>query len=298
MTAVLLALLASLLFGASASLQQRAASTTEPAPGSDPSRLLPVLSLARRLVRDPRWLAGWLTNLLGFLTQAAALRAGSVEVVQPLLVAQLLCAVLVGAALDARRPQGRVVGAAGLVCAGLALFLAVRPRSDDVTPDRGRFLLAVLVGAVALLLLVLAARGRRPSVRGAVVATGAGLCFATSAVLMLLTTHDLLDRGVLATARDWPGYGLACSTLLGLLLEQDAFASGPLPPALSAMTITNPVASYGLAVVVLGAGLPSSAGAWSLLLLAAAVVGSGVVGLAHAPQLRDDVPRSLAPARG
>ena len=92
-------LFAAFLFAASASLQQRAARQGPPA-GTDAegrfqkrTAIFGALAhLIRRLVRSPLWLVGWFTNLFGFFVQAAALHFGSVALVQPLLVTQLLFA--------------------------------------------------------------------------------------------------------------------------------------------------------------------------------------------------------------
>jgi hypothetical protein len=100
---------------------------------------------------------------------------------------------------------------------------------------------------------------------------------------MKLTTSDLLDRGVAATAVDWPGYLLALANLAGFVLEQDAFAAGTLPPAVAAMTITNPLASYLIGVLAFGASFPSGAGPLAALTGAAVLVVAGISGLARSP---------------
>ena len=109
---------------------------------------------------------------------------------------------------------------------------------------------------------------------------GAGLCFAVSAVLMKLTANDLVERGVAATAADWPGYTLAASALTGVVLGQWAFATGSLPTAVATMTITNPVASYLIGMLAfptpqLG---PSRLAATAL---AGALIVAGVVALSR-----------------
>src|SRR4029453_8145695 len=106
---VFLSVLAAFLFALSAAVQQRAAQqNSRPYSASRVgSRLLivflPLLQLARRLVRAPLGVAGWATNLVGFMAQAVALHFGSVAVVQPLLVTQLLFALPLAAAWNHRR---------------------------------------------------------------------------------------------------------------------------------------------------------------------------------------------------
>jgi drug/metabolite transporter (DMT)-like permease len=296
---VLLSLIAAFLFAAAASVQQHAVRATAPAepgtaPANGPARhlviLLPLLALAHRLLRNRLWLLGWLTNLAGFLTQAAALHVGSVALVQPLLVTQLLFALPLASAWRRRWPSHRDWLAGAAICGGVAVFLSVRgtaPLKGD--PDRWRVILAGVSAAGLVVLLLLAAVRRRPSVHATLVAVAAGLCFAMSAVLTKLTTADLVHRGVGATAVDWVGYCLAVSTLAGLLLEQEAFAAGSLATAVAAMTITNPLASYLIGVLAFHASPPTSPGALAAVAGSALLLFVGAVGLAHSPTVRQEV---------
>jgi multisubunit Na+/H+ antiporter MnhG subunit len=126
-----------------------------------------------------------------------------------------------------------------------------------------------------------------PSARAATLGVAAGQFFALSAVLTKLTTDDLLHRGVGATALDWPGYALALTTVFGLLLEQSAFASGPLPSALTAMTIVNPVASYLIGVLAADVAAPNGAGSLAAVGLSGLFLVIGIVTLAHSPSVRE-----------
>jgi drug/metabolite transporter (DMT)-like permease len=303
-----LSLLAALLFAGAAALQQRAAHRTarraadagEPAMTESPRRWttwLPVLSLLSRLLRDRLWLLGWLTNLAGFIAQAAALHFGSISVVQPLLVAQLLFALPVAAMLGHRRLLPRDWFGAAAVCGGLVILLSVRGAAPESgTPDRINVLLATATGLLLVVALVGAARRvhDEPQVRAALVSVAAGICFCMSAVFITLTTSDLIHRGVGATAVDWPGYALAGSTVLGLLLEQDAFAAGSLPTAVAAMTITNPIASYLAGIFVFDGKPPETPGALAGVASAGLLVIVGVIALAQSPNVHEEFVRPLA----
>src|SRR5205823_3686024 len=103
--AVFFGLAAAFLFAASASIQQHAAHQARP-PGTDAegrfahrADLFTALwQLIRRLIRTPLWLVGWMTNLLGYGVQAIALHFGTLALVQPLQVSQLLFALPLGSA--------------------------------------------------------------------------------------------------------------------------------------------------------------------------------------------------------
>jgi drug/metabolite transporter (DMT)-like permease len=298
--AVGFAVLAAFLFAGSASLQQHAAhlevyqqraANGQGGAGNRTVVFFALIQLLRRLVHSPLWLIGWFTNLFGFLVQAAALHFGSVALVQPLLITQLLFALPLASVWRRRWPQRRDWLSGLLICVGLIVFLAVRgvaPLEDE--PDRSRLLFCVFVSLVLVGMLVLASAGRPPLAHASMLAVAAGLCFAVSAAMIKLTTEDLIRHGVAATARDWPGYALLASTVSGLLLEQGAFAAGSLPSAVAAMTITNPVASYLLGVFAFGAQPPTDAGPLTALAGAGALIFAGAVGLAHSPIVRRDPP--------
>jgi drug/metabolite transporter (DMT)-like permease len=295
---VVLGLSAAFLFAASASLQQHAARIVVSAPGRDHSglpvgaitRALPLLLFVKKLVRTPVWFYGWLTNLLGFLVQGTALHLGSVALVQPLLATQLLFTLPLGSVWNRCWPLKRDWLAGIAVVAGIAVFLAVRGTAPLTgNPDRPKVLLAGFSAVILVGLLVAFASGRRPAVHATLVAVAAGLCFAMSAVLMKLTAQALVERGVAATAADWPGYALAASTLTGLLLGQEAFASGSLAAAVCAMTITNPLASYALGVLAFHVEPPTGRGQLAAVAGAGLLLVLGTVGLAHSPTVQREI---------
>jgi drug/metabolite transporter (DMT)-like permease len=309
--AVAIGLSAALLFAVAASLQQQASRVAIKAGAGRRaglvSALLPIVTLLRQLVRTPLWLAGWLTNLFGFLAQATALHLSSVALVQPLMVTQLLFAMPLASAWAHRRPLVRDWAAALTICGGLAVFLSVRGTAPiEGGAHRPSIILAGLCVLLAVGALVLAARGRPPALHALLVATAAGLCFAMSAVLMKLTSTDLVERGVAATALDWPGYALAASTLLGLVLGQEAFATGSLAAAMAAMTIANPVASYLIGVLAFDVNPPTAPGELAAVAGSMALLAVGAVVLANSPTVLNETasqplltehqPRRRAPA--
>lgn len=300
MFSVILGLLSALLFAASAALQQHAAHATAaaaPAPQkqSGVAAALPVVRTARKLVRDRVWLLGTAANVAGSLVQAAALYFGSVAVVQVVLVSQLIFTLWLSAHWDHRRPSVQELTSAAAICAGIAIFLSVpgtAPAAGDA--NRGRVLVATVCAAALVGILVLVSAGRHRTVRAVPIAIGAGVFFAISAALLKITTDELFHEGVATTAADWPGYVLIIANVSGFVLEQDAFATGTLPAAVTAMTITNPVVSYIVGVLAFHAHFPSSLGGLAALAGAAALVTLGVAGLAHSPTVARHKPSAEA----
>lgn len=298
----LVALVAAFLLAASAVLQQRAsrrvaAERPHPDGRSTLIRYLPVLLLVRHLVSHPLWLLGWATNMLGFLTQAVALHLGSVALVQPLMTTQLLFTLALVSLWSRRHPPARDWLSVLSMCAGVAVFLSVRGAAPvEGAAQRGLVLLALTIAAAAVCLIVVCAQGLEATAHAATIGVAAGMCFAASAVLIKLTTSDLLDRGVLATALDWPGYALAASTAVGLLLGQQAYAAASLPVAVAAMSVTNPLVSYLIGVLAFHVHLPMGAGPLAALAAAGLLLFLGAVGLAHSPAIRQDVSAEVLPA--
>lgn len=278
------------LFAASDSLQQRSAQlqrgTGINAPPDGTGRTAIAAALWRlfgRLIHQPLWLAGWLINLVGFFTQAAALHFGSIGLVQPLLVTQLLFALPLGSAWHHAWPALRDWLSAASVMVGIVVFLSVpgvAPRFEHV--NRDLLILACVAAAAGVVLLTLIAARLSGALRATMLAVAAGICYAITAAMIKLTVSDLLDRGVAATARDWPGYVLAVATLVSLVLEQGAFATGSLAFAVAGMAITNPIVSYLIAILALGAPPPDTIGSITALAGAGVLMSVGALGLAHA----------------
>jgi hypothetical protein len=278
-----LGLTAALLFALSAFLQQRAAHEAMAADTASLRRASGVKRLFGGLLRSRTWLVGWLTNLTGVGTQAAALKVGSVATVQPLMSAQLLFVLALASGEERRWPSVRDWLSALSVCAGLVLFLtAYRAPPLTAAPHRHRVLLATacVIGLIVILRQV--SRRSAPWLAGMFIGVAAGLCHAFNAVYLKMTVEDVYHGGVLAAVGDWPVYALAVTALTGMLLGQIAFASGRLPPAIAAMSVTNPVASFVLGIFAFDAPAPRDPGVLAAIAVSGGLIAAGVVGLANA----------------
>jgi drug/metabolite transporter (DMT)-like permease len=296
-----LALVAALMFATSATLQQRAArqeavrmAESGPASPSERKPWLPVLGLLTRLARDRLWLAGWLLNIAGFLFHSLALHFGSITVVQAILVVQLMFAVGTAALLRRQRPRARDWWGAACVCTGVILVVALRGEVPQVAPPRDHVLRAIALTVTGIAVIVVLARGIvRPHLRSALVAVGAGLAFCTTAILIVTVTSDIAQYGVIGVV-SWPAPALVLSTVFGSLLVQDSFAAGSLPMSLTAMTVTDPLASGIAGLLLFDAALP---GPTALVALggAAVLIAVGVGVVANSESLAPTPVRVPAP---
>lgn len=286
--AVLLSLLAAVLYALTSVLQQSAAASVPLERALRPGL---ILALARR----PRWLAGNVAEVGAYVTQFLALRRGSLLLVQTVLVTGLLFALPLGAALDRRRFRAVDWLWAVVVVSALGVFLAVAVPSAGRGDASGRAWIAVLVavGAVVAGLVIAGPRAPGPG-RAARLGTACGALFGLDAALTKACGH-LLDRGVGPLLASWEPYALAAFAAYGFLLAQSAFQAGPLEASLPALTIADPVVAAAIGGLAFHEHV---AGGWAAVLAevgSVAVMAAGVVALARSPRVAHAQP---APAAG
>ena len=281
--AVAVTVAACFLFALSAWLTQHAGAGHPERSGG----LKGIVSLILALIRQPAWIVGSVAGVVGFWLQAVALHWTGLSVVQPMMPAQLLFAVLL-ASLSARRwPLVRDLAATIAVCGGVALLvIKAQPPAENATPNH----VTSLVIGVALVMAVLlfAAHHRKPTIAAAITATAAGTGFALTAVFLKLVADTLAAGHYAALLTYVPTYGLIISMIISAALTQAALAAGPLPWSMAGMTIAEPVAGVAAAWVAFGSKPPPlliSASAAVLLLV-------GVSGLLSSPAAALWVPGS------
>jgi drug/metabolite transporter (DMT)-like permease len=272
---------AALTFAASAVIEQHYAHEVPQRRPLDPRLLLD-------LARQPGWLASIGFTVAGLGLQIAALQAGPLALVQPVLVCDVLFAVLIRSLVIGRRLPDRVVVAGVLCCAGgLAAFLAVaQPHGDRPVLDPLVVLpLAAGLAAVLTGCLVFARFGPRRG-RPLAIALACGVVYGVSAFLLKEASHTL-GAGFGQPGRQWPLYAVAVAGPVGFLLNQSAFQAGVLiAPVLSVITIADPLVSIGIARLWLDEQIASGPAAVAAEVAALAVMTAGIILLAHrAPQV-------------
>ncbi len=286
---VVLALIAALLFSLGTVLQQQVAAKSSEKEASSAGFML-------QLARQPRWLAGVVANGLGFGAQAAALAIGRLVVVQPLLATTVVFSLPLNALLGGRRPEARELAAAVAVTAGLALFLvAADPEGGKDDASAFAWTVSFAVIGVAAAALTLAARGRAPARRAALLGTAGGILLGLAAALTKATV-ERLDDGILDLLGDWHLYALVVVGYLGVMLTQRSFQTGALAPAVATQMAFDPIASVLLGVFAFDETIHESTGSVILALAAFAVVIAGLVYLAGAEQKRGEPGGATAPA--
>jgi drug/metabolite transporter (DMT)-like permease len=275
-TVVALSLAAAFLY-ALTSVLQHSAMRVIPAERSMRPRML------IDLLRHRRWLLSNVVDAGGYVLQFLALRAGSLVVVETLLVTGLLFAMPLGAAASHRRPQTHDWLGTVAVVGGLCGFLvAGRPVVGAGNTSRtGWIVTAVAAGVLVAVLVVLAefgpAKWKAPALGAAT-----GVVFGLTAALAKASGH-LLDGGLVHALESWQPYALVALAAFGVVASQSAFQAGPLQASLPVLTIVEPLVAAVIGVAAFHEhiamhGPRAVAEAASVLVLAA-----GVVSLARSP---------------
>jgi len=231
------------------------------------------------LLHNSRWLAGWAVQAAAFVFQAVALHLSPVSVVQPLLVTELVLALVLRRLWIHQAIAGAAWTAAAATCAGLAVFIvAAEPRGGHSGPATAHWTVAIVAcGAVAAVLTVLA-RGGSPARQAALLGTAAGVTWALEAAFIKTMTDNLTQVGVAGTFARWPVYAVAVGGLAGVFLEQAALQDKPLRVSQPLLVIIDPVVSIALSVwlfdeyFVVNAGVLAAAAAGFFVMCAGVVV--------------------------
>jgi drug/metabolite transporter (DMT)-like permease len=249
--AILLALSASFFTATSSVCQRLGARDAECSPKFDVEILL-------RLVRRPVWLLGIASMIVGFVLQVAALRAGGLAIVQPVLAFELILVYLYLSVLGKRAIPSWDWFAVVSMAVGLGLFIySASPSNGHVHAKASAWWWAGFgVGAAVLIAIAVAydwgsrrqtSRLRRAAALG--IATGATWGF-VAAVIRELSSH--LSQGFEGVFTNWSPYVLIGVGLIALVLESNSFSAGSLAASQPGFTITDPLVATLLGVMVFG----------------------------------------------
>ena len=209
------------------------------------------VGLMTRLVRRPRWLLGLLSDVFGYICQAAALALAAVVFVEPILALAIVFSLILGAAMTHRRLRLADWFSAVVLSAGLALFLyEVVPRGGhDFTPTDRAVIAGPIVAGVVLACIAFA-RPIRGAPRAALLGVAAGILFGAAAVLTKGVVH-YLGEGVFAWVPHWESYALALASIGGVIIGQSAFQTGALAASVGSTESTAPISAAILGLVLL-----------------------------------------------
>ena len=278
--AVILALAASFCTATSSVCQRLGAA---PAPGGE--TFSPRLLLY--LVRQPIWLAGVASMILGFVFQVAALHFGTLAMVQPILATELLFVFAYMALIGSRRVLRHDWLAAAAMAAGLGVFLFTsNPSGGHLhAPASAWWFAGVSALGLAAITTGLAftplRRGSPPSParRAATLGVATGISWGfVAAVIKELSAHTGGGFGLFLT---WSPYVLVAVGAASMLLSSHAFQAGPLAASQPGFTIVDPLVASLLGVFIFKEHLQLGPLALGIEVGALAALVAGVVALSR-----------------
>jgi drug/metabolite transporter (DMT)-like permease len=253
MVAVLLAFAAAIVFAAGTSLQHRAAAGSRPELGPSPPGLL------LRLARKPGWLLGIGLSGAAFGLHAAALRQGSLSIVQPVVVSAIVFAVFVQAVLDRRLPARKELAWATFSWAGLALFIAVLPSPAAHPPADSSAARIFFAGGIVItdMIVLCAQKTTNPERRGMLLGSAAGVLFGLVAGLVkVLITQNAI--GIPALLGQWTLWAILIGGAGAVLINQYAYQTARLSVIMPVLNTVDVLVAIVFGAVVFGERHPTS----------------------------------------
>jgi drug/metabolite transporter (DMT)-like permease len=277
---IVLALISAVMFALGSVLQQKAGSDAPTNGASGP--------LLFRMAQRPVWLAGIAADGLGFVSQAAALGIGRLDVVQPLLVTSVVFALPLGAWLGGTSFGRREAVAALVVVAGLGVFVALaNPAGGRSGAPLGPWLISIAVcGGLCVPLVALAPRGPGAR-RAALLGVAAGILFALSAALTKAVVDHLSDGFGLLT--HWQLYALVVVGYISMTVNQMSLDAGSLSATMATSTSFDPIASVVLGLTLFEETIDTGPVQGVVILLALAVALAAMIVLARDQQQAESV---------
>jgi len=232
------------------------------------------------LVRQPLWLASIGGTVVGFALQVLALRFGPLALVEPLLVCDLIFAVLINSFLR-KRWDSVLIGGVAATAIGVAGFLVIARPSSGQSSVSFQVVLPLAAGLAVAVVGCLAVSARSENLRPLALALACGINYGVAAFLVKLLVSDV-SGGLIGVLSDWPIYALAVVGPLGFLLNENAFQQGTLiAPVLSIITVCDPLISIALASLWLNEKLSSTPAAIAGEIASLLLMITGIVVVAH-----------------
>jgi drug/metabolite transporter (DMT)-like permease len=278
--AVILAVVASFCTATSSVCQRLGAA---PAPGGE--RLSPRLVLY--LVKQPIWLVGVASMILGFVFQVAALHFGDLALVQPILATEVLFVFAYMAVAGTKRVARQDWLAAGAMAVGLGVFLfTANPSGGRLHAEATSWWLAgvSVLGLTAIATVMAFAPLRRgvpvsPARKAATLGVATGISWGfVAAVIKELSAHTSSGLGLFLT---WSPYVLVAVGATSMLLSTHAFQAGPLAASQPGFTIVDPLVASLLGVFIFSEHISLSPVATVIEAAALAALVAGVVAISR-----------------
>ena len=250
-----------------------------------PDRLFLSPKLLLELVRHRIWVAGIIVMFLGSLLQAAALAAGSLAVVEPILCTSLLFALPLSAAWRRERLTSRDWTGAVAVCMGLGLLLGVgQPSVGKPTMPQSQWLLVTLAAwGAALTCVAVAKRASASAPRAALIGAASGILAGLQDALTHYSLHEMSVHGPLSQLLTWQVTVQLAAGIYSIVLMQSAYKAGPLTAGLPTIAVGEPVIGMLIGVIALSEHMNASPAALTFETIGGLIMIAGTWSLCRSP---------------
>lgn len=265
-----------------------------------PDRLFLSWRMLIELAKHRVWVAGIVVMFIGNGLQAAALAAGSLTVVEPILCTALLFALPLSAAWRRERLTRRDWTAALAVCVGLGVLLGVGAPTNGTpnAPQSEWVLIAMAAWGSTLALVAAARRCTAAAPRAACLGAATGILFGLQDALTQYCLHAM-SHNWMALGLSWQPYVQMATGVYAIVLMQSAYKAGPLTAGLPPIAVGEPVAGMMIGLFALNERLNASPAAITFEVLGALVMVAGTWTLCRSPLvLGRNHPSRLAQAQG
>lgn len=246
------------------------------------------------VIKNRLWLSGVALEVAGFFAQALALHNGSLVLVEPLLITDILFLLIYLHFFMNVHVGKQGLAGVGLLILGLSFLLATaNPQpGDKVMGLWGWILATAIVGLVILVMSLVIREVESIPLRAGLAGIAAGLHFSFTAAVTKLVVNEL-HLGMLHTLFSWQLLLLIIVGVSSALTMQSMYGAGPLAISQPALEIIEALAGIEFGIILFGDAVNSSLPALAVEALAGLVAAVGVVLLARNTALRYHATRAL-----
>ena len=225
---------AAVLFSLAAFIQHKEAQLT-------PKSTNLKIALISQLIKRPLWILGVGLDVLAFLAQFMALKAGSLLLVQPILAFGLTSTLLLEAIWGAKKSSPRIVVLSLMSAGVLAVFLLTTsvPVSES-SPGLATGVILTVVAVTEFILLRFLAPRLGVRAYGMVLGSSVGALHGLATFVTKAAANQVATHGLFSALHSWPLYSLIVIGSIDLVLTQSAFQSAPLYVTMPLINVIEP----------------------------------------------------------
>ncbi len=242
----------------------------------------------KQLIKHPAWLVGSILFYVAGAIHLVALSLGSIAVVQPLIVTELIFIPPIAAVISKIRVSRRDWMWILIVSLSLAVFLVVaQPTEGNSQSSTTRWIIAIGTMLIVFAILMIVGRGLSATPRAAVLGTATGII---NALYVVAAKGAMGDPGmpllaVLIALAIFGGIG-------GVAFATYAFRSGPITVSSAAMIVVNPIVATAAAMFLFDVQVTDTPVALVIIAASVAAVALGIVQLSRSQSVHGEAEHS------